>query len=120
MVTHLARNRIEERSDHLEHDGRSLTGLVRELRDEAIVLVRQEVALARTEMSEKAARVALPGSPTAVLGYTRNLDTIAAHFFGVATPDDPSLAAALAVVALVVGAGCWLARGRVRAVEVIG
>jgi uncharacterized membrane protein YqjE len=59
MVTHMTRNRIEERSDQMAAaDGRSLTGLVRELRDEAIVLVRQEVALARTEMSEKAARVA--------------------------------------------------------------
>jgi hypothetical protein len=35
-----------------------VTGLVRELRDEAITLVRQEVELAKTEMSEKAARAA--------------------------------------------------------------
>lgn len=36
---------------------RSLTVLVKELRDETITLMRQEVALAKTEMSEKAARV---------------------------------------------------------------
>jgi hypothetical protein len=58
----MTRNRIEpeahERHDRLDHDGRSLPGLVRELRDEAVTLVRQEVALAKTEMSEKAARAA--------------------------------------------------------------
>lgn len=36
---------------------RSLTELVRELRDESITLVRQEVALAKTEMGEKATRL---------------------------------------------------------------
>jgi hypothetical protein len=50
--------RHEVHEAHEAHDGRSLTGLVRELRDEAITLVRQEVALAKTEMSEKAARAA--------------------------------------------------------------
>lgn len=58
MVAHMTRNRIEDRHNEIAHDGRSLTGLVRELRDEALALVRQEVALAKTEMSEKAARVA--------------------------------------------------------------
>jgi hypothetical protein len=61
MVTPATRNRMERHEvheAHEAHDGRSLTGLVRELRDEALTLVRQEVALAKTEMSEKAARAA--------------------------------------------------------------
>lgn len=39
------------------HEERSLTMLIKELRDETITLMRQEVALAKTEMSEKGARV---------------------------------------------------------------
>lgn len=38
------------RSDH------SLSGLIRELRDETTTLLRQEVALAKTEISEKASK----------------------------------------------------------------
>jgi hypothetical protein len=37
-------------------DGRTLTDLLKELRDESVRLLRQEVALAKSEMSEKAAR----------------------------------------------------------------
>ncbi|MGC1275808.1 MAG: phage holin family protein [Planctomycetaceae bacterium] len=37
-------------------DGRSLTELFKSLRDETTLLVRQEVDLAKTEMSEKAAK----------------------------------------------------------------
>jgi hypothetical protein len=37
MVTPATRNRLER---HEAHDGQSVTGLVRELRDEAITLVR--------------------------------------------------------------------------------
>ena len=40
------------RSDH------SLAGLIRELRDETTTLVRQEVKLAKAEMSEKTSRLA--------------------------------------------------------------
>ena len=36
-------------------DGRSITDLLKDLRDESTTLVRQEVALAKTELSEKAA-----------------------------------------------------------------
>ncbi|NNJ24794.1 phage holin family protein [Alienimonas chondri] len=36
-------------------DGRSLADLLKDLRDESTTLVRQEVALAKTELSEKAA-----------------------------------------------------------------
>lgn len=41
----------------VEHDARSVSGLVRELRDETTTLLRQEVALAKTEMSEKLSKV---------------------------------------------------------------
>jgi Putative Actinobacterial Holin-X, holin superfamily III len=54
-VDELAPERTHHERAH--HDGRSLTDLMAELRDEALTLVRQEVALAKTEMSEKAARV---------------------------------------------------------------
>ena len=37
-------------------DNRSISSLLRELRDETALLLRQEVALAKTELSEKAAR----------------------------------------------------------------
>jgi Putative Actinobacterial Holin-X, holin superfamily III len=37
--------------------GRGLMGLVRELRDETMQLVQQEIELAKTEMSEKVSRV---------------------------------------------------------------
>lgn len=36
-----------------ERDSRSIAGLLRELRDEAMTLVQKEMALARTEISEK-------------------------------------------------------------------
>ena len=36
-------------------DGRSVTDLLKDLRDETTTLVRQEIALAKTELSEKAA-----------------------------------------------------------------
>lgn len=41
----------------VENDGRSVSGLMRELRDETTTLLRQEVALAKTEMSEKLSKV---------------------------------------------------------------
>ncbi|HEX6986108.1 MAG TPA: phage holin family protein [Planctomycetaceae bacterium] len=37
-------------------DNRSITELLKDLRDETTMLVRQEIALAKTEMSEKAAK----------------------------------------------------------------
>ena len=42
---------------HVTTDNRSLAELIRELRDESTVLLRQEVALAKTEMSENASRM---------------------------------------------------------------
>lgn len=44
-------------SDSTHTDERSLADLIRELRDESTVLLRQEVAMAKTEMSEKASTV---------------------------------------------------------------
>jgi xanthine/uracil permease len=46
------------REEHFEHhdNGRSLTDLLKELRDETVRLFRQEVALAKTEVSDKAAK----------------------------------------------------------------
>ncbi len=55
MATDTTRNRI--RDEHYPgHDdnGRTLTDLLKELRDESIRLFRQEITLAKTEMSEKA------------------------------------------------------------------
>ncbi len=60
--THRERGRARE-----EHR-RSLSDLVRDLRDETFLLVRQEVALARTEMSEKASKVGRNVIYTAVGG----------------------------------------------------
>lgn len=44
-------------SNSTHTDERSLADLIRELRDESTVLLRQEVAMAKTEMSEKASTV---------------------------------------------------------------
>ena len=43
-------------STHLDTESRSLADLIRDLRDESTALLRQEVALAKTEMSEKASK----------------------------------------------------------------
>ncbi|KAA1261156.1 hypothetical protein LF1_37010 [Rubripirellula obstinata] len=48
------KNRLD---DYDANDPRSLSDLVKELRDESVALVREEVALAKTEMSEKASLV---------------------------------------------------------------
>lgn len=57
METHTQKRFDAEGAPH-EHNGRSATELVKELRDEVTHLIRQEVALARVEVSEKAARMA--------------------------------------------------------------
>lgn len=48
-------NLVDEKQAPTEE---SFADLIRDLRDEAIVLVRQQVELAKTEMSEKASRTA--------------------------------------------------------------
>jgi MFS family permease len=49
-------DRTATESDIHHGDGRSVTDLIRDLRDESLTLMRQEFALAKTEMSEKASR----------------------------------------------------------------
>jgi cation transport ATPase len=51
-----AENRLHARESVSGHD-RSLIGLLKELRDETMTLLRQEVDLAKTETSEKMSRV---------------------------------------------------------------
>lgn len=49
---------VDEQTVERRHDGQpSLTQLLKELRDEGTLLFRQEVELARTELSEKISRV---------------------------------------------------------------
>lgn len=50
------RNRVDGQPADI--DGRSISELIRELRDESTALFREEIALAKTEMSEKGSRVA--------------------------------------------------------------
>lgn len=66
MVDVRTENRIENRLEG--HDNRSITGLLRELRDETTILLRQEVALAKTEISEKASRAGRNAAYLAVGG----------------------------------------------------
>ncbi|CAN5440545.1 phage holin family protein [soil metagenome] len=60
----------------------SIADLIKDLRDEALLLVRQEVALAKTEMSEKVARIlrntgyALAGAFVAFLGLVFILQAV--------------------------------------------
>ncbi len=60
----------------------SIADLVKDLRDEALLLVRQEVALAKTEISEKIARIlrntgyALAGALVAFLGLVFILQAV--------------------------------------------
>jgi hypothetical protein len=49
-------HRFRSRAEDGHEDGRTLTDLLKELRDESIRLLRQEFALAKTEVSDKAAR----------------------------------------------------------------
>ena len=62
----------------------SIADLIKELRDEALLLVRQEVTLAKTEMSEKIGRTirnttyAIAGALVAFLGLVFILQAVAA------------------------------------------
>jgi uncharacterized protein YacL len=55
---------------------RSLAELVRELRDESILLVRQEVDLAKTEMGEKASRLGRNAATLIIGGAVAHLGLI--------------------------------------------
>lgn len=50
--------RVTTDERHVNGDARSLVDLIKELRDESTTLVRQEIALAKAEMSEKASKAA--------------------------------------------------------------
>ena len=62
----------------------SIADLIKDLRDEALLLVRQEVALAKTEMSEKLVRIlrntayAIAGALVAFLGLVFILQAVTA------------------------------------------
>jgi hypothetical protein len=62
---------------HTDSDQRSLADLIRDLRDESTVLLRQEVALAKTELTEKAAKV---GRNTAYLVVGGAIALLGANF----------------------------------------
>ena len=70
-----------------DRDSRSIADLIKELRDESTALMRQELALAKTEMSEKAARTARNSAYVgvgAVLCYLGLFFTLVAATVGVA------------------------------------
>lgn len=74
-----------ERAAMRERDGRSLGELIKELRDESATLLRQEVALAKTEIGEKAAKAARNGAYVgvgAVLAYLGLFFALAAAAVG--------------------------------------
>ncbi len=63
-------------SNHTTNGERSLADLIRELRDESTVLLRQEVAMAKTEMSEKASTIGRNVGAMVVGGAVALLATI--------------------------------------------
>lgn len=62
-----SRIRAEHHADG-DGNGRSLTNLIKELRTETTTLLRQEVALAKSEMSEKVSRISRNSAYMAVGG----------------------------------------------------
>lgn len=62
-------------------DSRSIVDLIKELRDESTTLVRQEIALAKAEMSEKASKAAVNA---AFLGMGAVVTGVAAIFLAAA------------------------------------
>jgi hypothetical protein len=70
----MANVRVIDGASGTDSRSESISDLIKELRDEALLLVRQEVALAKTEMSEKIGRTlrntayAIAGGLVAFLG----------------------------------------------------
>jgi len=97
-------------------DDRSLGDLFAELAQETSTLVRQEVALARTELSEKASTIGRNVASLAVGGavaYAGFLAIVAAVILGLGEAGLPWWLSALLVGLVVVGIGYALvARGR--------
>ena len=56
MADHISRQNMGTAAQ-ADGRGQNIADLIKDLRDEALLLVRQEVALAKTEMSEKMARI---------------------------------------------------------------
>jgi threonine/homoserine/homoserine lactone efflux protein len=91
---------------------RSLGELFAELTQEATTLVRQEVALAKTELSQKASRMGKDAGLVAAGGavaYAGLLAIIAAVIILLAAAGLPWWASALLVGIVVVGSGAFLA-----------
>jgi xanthine/uracil permease len=85
------------------HEERSLGQLLKELRDETTTLLRQEVDLAKTEMSEKASRVGSNLGSLAVGGavaFLGALALLAAVVYGLTSLLDQFLS---------IGVAIWLA-----------
>ncbi|MFN7141201.1 MAG: phage holin family protein [Limisphaerales bacterium] len=57
METYVKRGTTPEFEAEATHGRHSIADLLRELREESVTLVKQEVALAKTEMKEKAAKI---------------------------------------------------------------
>lgn len=64
-------------ANQMDTDPRSLADLIRDLRDESTVLLRQEVSLAKTEMTEKASKV---GRNAAYLAVGALVGVVALYF----------------------------------------
>lgn len=64
-------------ANQMDTDPRSLADLLRDLRDESTALLRQEVALAKTEMTEKASKV---GRNVAYLAVGALVGVVALYF----------------------------------------
>lgn len=96
----VAANRREERS---------VTDLLRELRDETVILFRQEIALAKTEMHEKASRFSrntmymAMGGGVLGAGALFILLAVTAGLYAILLEADVSALVALWVSPLVVG-----------------
>jgi uncharacterized membrane protein YqjE len=107
---------------HTSGDDRSLDELVQTVSERAVVLARQEVELARAELTEKA-KEAAPGAAmvgsAAVLGALATGTATAALVLALAGRGRPS-AAALAVTGLYGGAGAVLAREGVERLRAAG
>lgn len=100
-------------------EDRSLGELFSELASDTGTLVRQEVALAKTELKQNAARVGKQVGSLVVggaVGYAAFLAVMAAAIIGLGQVI-PVWAAALAVGAAVAAAAWWLVSGALRALR---
>ena len=79
----MANMRVVDAPSGADSRAESIADLIKELRDDALLLVRQELALAKTEMSEKIGRTvrntayAIVGAQVAFLGLVFILQAVA-------------------------------------------